>query len=100
MTRILLPLPVAGLTMRQFLGGKAVRVVALLALIPVAFGLIHLIRPELERPVTFLGEVIFLELMIPTLLPLTILVLAIISRNATTIRLNAPASLGKPYHPE
>ena len=30
----------------------------------------------------------------------TILVLAIISRNATTIRLNAPASLGKPYHPE
>ena len=30
----------------------------------------------------------------------TIIVLAIISRDATTIRLNAPASLGKPYHPE
>ena len=30
----------------------------------------------------------------------TIVVLAIISRDATTIRLNAPASLGKPYHPE
>ena len=30
----------------------------------------------------------------------TIVVLAVISRNATTIRLNAPASLGKPYHPE
>ena len=30
----------------------------------------------------------------------TIVVLAIISRDATTIRLNAPASLGKPYHPD
>jgi len=30
----------------------------------------------------------------------TIIVLAIISRDAATIRLNAPASLGKPYHPE
>jgi ABC-type uncharacterized transport system permease subunit len=30
----------------------------------------------------------------------TILVLTLISRDAATIRLNAPASLGKPYHPE
>ena len=30
----------------------------------------------------------------------TIVVLAIISRDAMAIRLNAPASLGKPYHPE
>jgi general nucleoside transport system permease protein len=30
----------------------------------------------------------------------TIAVLALISRDATAIRLNAPASLGKPYHPE
>ncbi len=30
----------------------------------------------------------------------TIIVLTIISRDATTIRLNAPASLGKPYRPE
>lgn len=30
----------------------------------------------------------------------TILVLAIISRDATLIRLNAPASLGKPFHPD
>jgi simple sugar transport system permease protein len=30
----------------------------------------------------------------------TIDVLAIISRDATTIRINAPASLGKPYHPD
>ena len=30
----------------------------------------------------------------------TIVVLAIISRDAATIRLNAPASLGKPFHPD
>jgi simple sugar transport system permease protein len=30
----------------------------------------------------------------------TIVVLALISRDAATIRLNAPASLGKPYHPD
>jgi general nucleoside transport system permease protein len=30
----------------------------------------------------------------------TIVVLALISRDATAIRRNAPASLGKPYHPE
>ena len=30
----------------------------------------------------------------------TIVVLAIISRDATAIRLNAPASLGKPFHPD
>lgn len=30
----------------------------------------------------------------------TVLVLALISRNATAIRLNSPASLGQPFHPE
>jgi general nucleoside transport system permease protein len=30
----------------------------------------------------------------------TVVVLAFISRDETTIRLNAPSSLGKPYHPE
>jgi ABC-type uncharacterized transport system permease subunit len=30
----------------------------------------------------------------------TVVVLALISRDATMIRLNAPASLGQPYHPE
>jgi len=30
----------------------------------------------------------------------TIIVLTIISRDAATIRLNAPASLGKPFHPD
>jgi simple sugar transport system permease protein len=30
----------------------------------------------------------------------TIVVLTLISRDAATIRLNAPASLGKPFHPD
>src|SRR6202008_2626029 len=30
----------------------------------------------------------------------TIVVLAIISRDAATIKLNAPASLGRPFHPD
>ena len=30
----------------------------------------------------------------------TIVVLAIISRDAAAVRLNAPASLGKPFHPD
>ena len=30
----------------------------------------------------------------------TIVVLVLISRNLNTIRLNAPVSLGKPFHPE
>jgi simple sugar transport system permease protein len=30
----------------------------------------------------------------------TVVVLALISRDAATIRMNAPASLGKPYHPD
>jgi simple sugar transport system permease protein len=30
----------------------------------------------------------------------TIVVLAVISRDATVIRLNAPASLGRPFHPD
>jgi ABC-type uncharacterized transport system permease subunit len=37
----------------------------------------------------------------PSMLPYlaTIVVLAIISRNPTWIRINMPASLGKPFHP-
>ncbi|MEZ5126146.1 MAG: ABC transporter permease [Thermoleophilia bacterium] len=70
------PLPVARLTLRQFVGGKAVRVVVALALLPLVFALIYLLRPEIESPTTFLGEIVYLNLMIPTLMPLTVLVLA------------------------
>jgi ABC-2 type transport system permease protein len=68
--------PIIWLTIRQFLEGKAVRVVIGLALVPFVFGLIYLIQPDRERPDLFLGNGVFIELMIPTLLPLTVLVLA------------------------
>lgn len=68
--------PVLKLTVKQFLGGKSVRVVIGLAMIPVVFALIYLLDPDVTRPRLFLGNTIFLELMVPTLLPLTILVLA------------------------
>ncbi len=68
--------PITSLTVRQFLEGKAIRVVIGLALIPLVFGLIYLIQPDRDRPGSFLGNGIFIEVMIPTLLPLTVLVLA------------------------
>jgi ABC-2 type transport system permease protein len=67
--------PVLTLTVRQFLGGKAIRVVIGLSLIPVVFALIYRLDPSVDRPRMFLGDSIFVQLMIPTLLPLTVLVL-------------------------
>lgn len=64
------------LTVKQFLGGKAVRVVAGFSLIPIIFAAIDLIDPDTSRPHLFLGRTIFAELMVPTLLPLTVLILA------------------------
>lgn len=68
--------PVVSLTIKQFLGGKAVRVVIGLSLIPVIFALIYLINTSVARPRQFLGNGLFVEVMIPTIMPLTILVLA------------------------
>jgi ABC-2 type transport system permease protein len=67
--------PVLSMTIKQFLGGKAVRVVVALSLIPVVFALIYMLNPDVDRPTVFLGD-IFTEVIIPTLMPLTILVLA------------------------
>ncbi len=47
-----------------------------LALLPLLFGAIYLIQPDWARPDLFLGKAVFIELMIPTLLPLIVLVLA------------------------
>src|SRR3954463_14845882 len=68
--------PVFSLTVRQFLGGKAVRVVIGLSCIPIVFALIYLIDTSIERPRIVIGKVIFTEAMVPTVLPLAILVLA------------------------
>lgn len=68
--------PVLLLTIRQFVGGKAIRVVIGLSLIPVLFALVFAIDPNATRPRTFLGNTVFSEMMIPTVLPLAILVLS------------------------
>ena len=70
------PLPILALTVRQFLGGKAVRVVTALAFIPCLFAAIYLINPDESTPRQFLVD-LFLEILIaPTLLPITVLILA------------------------
>ncbi len=70
------PLPVFTLTVRQFAGGKAVRVVAALAFIPAVFALIYLINTDVDSQRHFLIETIFRGIVAPTLLPITVLILA------------------------
>ena len=70
------PLPVLTLTVRQFLGGKAVRVVTVLALVPCLFAAIYLLNTEIDTPRQFLID-LFLEVLVaPTLLPIVVLILA------------------------
>lgn len=71
-----LPLPIATLTIRQFLAGRAVLVVLTIAHIPALLGLIYLINSEWTTPYRFLVEPVFLELITPTLLPIMVLILA------------------------
>ena len=70
------PLPIATLTVRQFLAGRSARVVTVLALIPVLFALIYRINSEWATPFNFLVEPVFTELFSPTLLPIIVLILA------------------------
>ena len=72
------PMPVMTLTIRQFTGGRAVRVVAALSFLPALFALIYLLNPDAEDRVTFLRDVIFNELFFPTLLPTTNLLILLI----------------------
>jgi ABC-2 type transport system permease protein len=70
------PLPVMTLTIRQFVGGKAVRVVSALSLLPAIFALIYLMTPDASDRIKFLRDAILNELFFPTLLPITVLILA------------------------
>ncbi len=70
------PLPVLMLTVRQFLGGRAVLVVTALSLVPALFAGIYLLDTTWTSPREFLARVIFLELVAPTLLPISVLILA------------------------
>lgn len=65
-------LPVTMLTFRQFAGGKTVRIAFLLCLIPALFAAIFAVRPWGVEPRDFLLD-LFRELIVPTLLPIVIL---------------------------
>lgn len=69
-------IPVFTLTVRQFAGGKAVRVVAALACIPTLFALIYLINPDVDEPGHFVMNAMFRGVVAATLLPITVLILA------------------------
>ncbi len=70
------PLPVMTLTVRQFMGGKAVRVVTALGFLPCLFALIYLLNQESATRVEFLRDTVLNGLFFPTLLPITVLILA------------------------
>lgn len=70
------PLPIATLTVRQFLGGKTVRVVVALAFIPCLFAAVYLLNSDVATPADFLTTLFLEALVAPTLLPITVLILA------------------------
>jgi ABC-2 type transport system permease protein len=65
-------LPVTTLTVRQFTGGRTARIALLLSLIPALFAAIYAIRPWGVEPSEFLLD-LFRELIVPTLLPIVVL---------------------------
>ena len=67
--------PIFFLSVRQFVGGKAVWAVAGLSGLPVLFALIYRIDPSMERARRALDDV-FTEFMLPSILPLSVLILA------------------------
>lgn len=70
------PLPVFMLTIRQFFGGKSVWVVTVLAFLPVLFGMIYWFDSGGNPPAYFMSENIYRPLVIATLLPIMVLILA------------------------
>jgi ABC-2 type transport system permease protein len=69
-------LPIFWLTARQFLEGKSIRIVALLAAVPLILGIIEIIAMGSELQVRNMLGQSFNELTIPTLLPLIALILS------------------------
>jgi len=69
-------LPVFTLTVRQFVGGKAVRVVAGLSFIPALFSLIYLLNPDVDEAIRLVVSTTFRGLIVAPLLPITVLILA------------------------
>ena len=65
-------LPVTTLTMRQFTGGRTARLALVLSLIPALFAAIYVARPWEVTPHEFTID-LFRELIVPTLLPIVVL---------------------------
>jgi ABC-2 type transport system permease protein len=65
-------LPVTTLTVRQFTGGRTARLALVLSLIPALFAAIYVARPWEVTPAEFLID-LFRELIVPTLLPIVVL---------------------------
>jgi ABC-2 type transport system permease protein len=70
------PLPITTLTIRQFMGGRAIWVTALISLIPALFALVYLIDPGGTTRYDFFARSIFLDVFSPTILPIATLILA------------------------
>ena len=65
-------LPVTTLTVRQFTGGRTARLALVLSLIPALFAAIYVARPWDVTPDEFAID-LFRELIVPTLLPIVVL---------------------------
>jgi ABC-2 type transport system permease protein len=65
-------LPITTLTVRQFTGGRTARLAFVLSLIPALFAAIYVARPWGVTPSDFLVD-LFRELVVPTLLPIVVL---------------------------
>lgn len=70
------PLPVFMLTIRQFFGGRSVWVVTVLAFLPALLGTIYWFAPEDNPPAYFLSEAIYRSMVMASLLPIMVLILA------------------------
>jgi ABC-2 type transport system permease protein len=76
MTRgVFLIFPILVLTLRQFGGGKAIRVVTLFSLIPALFTIIYLINQADQSGRLWFDE-LFRTIIVPTILPLATVILA------------------------
>lgn len=68
-------LPIFALTLRQFIGGKGIRVVLLFTLLPALFALIYALETQGVTAREFVDD-LFAEFIAPTILPIATLVLA------------------------
>ena len=67
--------PITAITVRQLRGGSLIKVALALSLLPVVFALINMLRRDASAPVFFVST-LYRELVLPTLAPIIILLIA------------------------